>query len=68
MEESNQDGYRTLGWIINESEQGLFLVVADELAQADIIDVYSRGTVKIYNYKEHPGSYSFLDLKILYSL
>jgi hypothetical protein len=31
MAKINQEEYKTLGWIINKSEQGLFLVVADEI-------------------------------------
>lgn len=63
MSESKQEGYRTLGWIINESEQGLFLVVADEDIQKEIVDVYRQGAVNIYNYKRNPGAYSFRDLQ-----
>ena len=40
MSRSEQEGYRTLGWIINRSEQGLFLVVADEVVQEDIVRDY----------------------------
>ena len=63
MSESNQEGYQTLGWIINKSEYGLFLVIADEEMQNEIARVYRRGMVRIYDYKEHPKAYSFLDLK-----
>ena len=44
MSDSNQEGYRSLGWIINKSEQGLFLVVADEMTQKEIVNIYSEGT------------------------
>ena len=63
MSESNQEGYRTLGWIINKSKQGLFLVVADELIQSEIVEVYRRGMVGIYDYKRCPGEYSFQNLQ-----
>lgn len=63
MEENSQEGYKTLGWIIEKSEQGLFLVVADEMMQKEIVDIYRKGTVKIYDYKRHPGGYSFYDLQ-----
>lgn len=63
MPESNREGYRTLAWIINESEQGLFLVVADEETQKDIAGRYSQGAVGIYDYKRHPGAYSFQKLQ-----
>ena len=59
MAESNQEGYRTLGWIVNKSEQGLYLVVADEPVQKEIVEIYRRGTVEIYDYKRYPGAYSF---------
>ena len=39
MPDSNQEGYRTLGWIINKSEQGLFLVIAEEEIQQEIVGI-----------------------------
>ena len=63
MREHDQEGYQTLGWIINKSEQGLYLVVADEDTQKEIVDIYRRGAVKVYDYKRHPGAYSFRDLQ-----
>ena len=63
MSDRNQEGYKTLGWIINQSEQGLFLVVADEEIQREIIEVYRHGLAGVYDYKRHPGSYSFRDLE-----
>lgn len=63
MLESNQEGYRTLGWIINKSEQGMFLVIADEHIQSEIIRIYRQGAVSVYDYKRHPGAYSFHDLQ-----
>ena len=63
MSESNQEGYQTLGWIMNKSEYGLFLVVADETIQKEIISIYRQGMIGIYDYKEHPESYSFHSLK-----
>ena len=42
MMDSNQEGYRTLGWIINKSEQGLFLVIAEEEIQREIVEMYYR--------------------------
>lgn len=59
MSESNQEGYRSIGWIINKSEQGLFVVVADETLQKEIIGIYGQGAVGIYDYKQQPGEYSF---------
>ncbi|MCI9127938.1 MAG: tetratricopeptide repeat protein [Eubacterium sp.] len=63
MSESNQEGYQTLGWIINKSEQGLFIVVADEIVQKEIVDIYRQGAVGIYDYKQHLKEYSFRDLQ-----
>ena len=63
MRESNQEGYRTLGWIINKSEQGLYLVVAGEKIQQEIVGFYRRGAVEIFDYKNTPGTYSFHDLQ-----
>jgi len=59
MSESNQEGYRTLGWIMAKSEQGLFLAVADEAIQSEIMNIYRNGLVGIYDYRRHPGDYSF---------
>lgn len=59
MTESNQEGYRTLGWILSKSEQGLFLAVAEEGIQKEIVNIYRNGLVGIYDYKRHPGEYSF---------
>lgn len=63
MSESNQEGYQTLGWIINESEYGLFLVVADEHIQEEIVEVYRQGMIGVYDYRQNPGEYSFQKLK-----
>ena len=63
MTKGNQEEYRTIGWIINESEQGLYLVIADETVQKEIAEIYRQGAVEIYDYKRHPGEYSFRDLQ-----
>ena len=63
MSETNQEGYQTLGWIINESEYGFYLVVADEQIQEEIADVYRLGAVEIYDCKKNPGEYSFQKLR-----
>ena len=63
MEESNQEGYQTLGWIINKSEYGLYLVIADETIQKEIVEIYQKGKIGIYDYKQHQETYSFHNLK-----
>lgn len=63
MVESNQEGYQTLGWIINQSEDGLFLAVADETIQQEIVDIYRGGMIGVYNYKRRQGSFSFQELQ-----
>ena len=63
MPERSQEVCQTIGWIINKSESGLYLVVADEKYQQKIAAIYSRGAVGIYDYKCHPGKYSFVELK-----
>lgn len=55
----NQDEYQTLGWIINQSEQGLYLAIADEEIQQEIIGAYRHEIVGIYDYRQYPGAYSF---------
>ncbi len=63
MSEGNQEGYQTLGWIINRSESGIFLVIADEEMQKEIANIYMQGQTGIYDYKRYPGSYSFTVLR-----
>ena len=62
MAESNQEGYQTIGWIINKSEEGLFLVIANEDTQQEIAGIYGEGMVGVYDYKKHPANYSFKEL------
>ncbi len=38
-------------------------MVADERVQKEIVDVYRRGRVEIYDYRRYPGAYSFLELQ-----
>lgn len=59
MKECNQEGYQTLEWIMNVSDDGLFLAIADEMIQNEIINFYHDGGVGIYNYQQHSGGYSF---------
>ena len=40
-------------------EQGLFLVITDETMQSEIARIYRKGAVEIYDYRQHPGGYSF---------
>ena len=44
MSKTGQEGYQTLGWILNESEQGLYLAVADEKTHArrSLMDLYKN--------------------------
>ena len=63
MLESRQEGYRTLGWIVNKSEQGIYLAVADEEMQGEIVRIYRQGAVGVYDYMRHPGAYSFRNLQ-----
>ena len=63
MSENRQDGFQTLGWIINNSEQGLYLVVAEEQMQKEIVGIYRKGAVEVYDYKQRPGAYIFRDLQ-----
>lgn len=63
MNEKNQEGYRSLDWIMNESDQGLFLVVADERIQSEMMRFYERGAVEVYDCRQHPGEYFFRNLQ-----
>lgn len=57
--ESSEGGYRTLRWITEQSEQGLFLAVADEEKQKEIAEHYKGKAVGIYDCALHPGPYFF---------
>ncbi len=59
MTERNQEGYQTLDWVLSHSEQGFYLVVAQEEVQKEILSVYRQSPVGIYDYREHPGPYAF---------
>lgn len=60
MESSNQYAYQTIGNIINHSEKGLFLLIAEEEEQKEIKSIYRNSGVKIFDYKEQGGiHYSF---------
>ncbi len=41
-----QDEYLSIGWIINQSENGLFLIIADAQMQEEIINIYKRKNVQ----------------------
>ncbi len=59
MKEHNQEEYRTLDWIMAQSEKGIYLVVAEEAVQEEIVDCYKGRKTGIYDYKINPGAYSF---------
>ena len=40
MEENNQEGYQELGWIINKSEEGIFLVIASAVPKRDRLHMF----------------------------
>lgn len=50
MIDGMEEGYRTLDWIINKSEQGLYLVVADEKMQKEIVETYRCRAVKYIDF------------------
>lgn len=45
----NQEEYQTLEWIIEKSEHGMFLVVADEKTQEEIAQIYGREKAAVYS-------------------
>ena len=59
MSESNRESYQTLEWAVTKSETGLFLVIADEEIQEEIVETYRESAVKIFDYREYPEVYSY---------
>ena len=59
MSESNRESYQTLEWAVTKSETGLFLVIADEEIQEEIVETYRESAVKIFDYRQYPEVYSF---------
>ena len=53
------DGYRSLGWILNHSEEGFFFLIASEKTQNEVVGRYSGSNVAIFDYKKTRGPYSF---------
>ena len=63
MQEDKNDGYGTLEWIFSQSEEGLFLAVAGEPKQKEVMAYFADRRAGIYDCKEHSGTYMFRDLK-----
>lgn len=63
MAEDKKDGYGTLEWIISQSEEGMFLAVAGEPRQKEIMAYFADRPVGIYDCMQHSGTYMFRDLK-----
>lgn len=59
MSESNRESYETLEWVVDKSEAGLFLVIAEEKVQDEIAEAYRDSAVKIFDYRQYPEVYSF---------
>ena len=63
MQDDKNDGYGTLEWIFSQSEEGLFLAVAGEPKQKEVMAYFADRRAGIYDCKEHSGTYKFRDLK-----
>ena len=59
MNNPNADSYRSLGWILNNSEDGLFFLITTEKMQQEVISHYAASNVAICDYKQHSSGYSF---------
>ena len=53
MQEDKNDGYGTLEWIFSQSEEGLFLAVAGEPKQKEVMAYFADRRAGIYDCKEH---------------
>lgn len=62
MSVNNEEAYQTLEWIISQSEEGLFLAVAEEPVQKDVIAYFRNKQTAIYDYRYHSESYTFHSL------
>ncbi len=63
MPKDNKDDYQTLEWIVGQSEEGLFLAVAKEAKQKEMMAYFAGKQVGIYDCKQHSENYMFRDLK-----
>ena len=63
MPNSNADSYLSLGWILNNSEDGIFFLIATEKMQQEVVSHYITANVAIYDYKQRIGNYSFNTLE-----
>ncbi len=59
MLKNHQEEYQTLEWILTTSEDGFFLVVADEHIQKEIVEKYQGKQIGIYDCKQYQKGYSF---------
>lgn len=63
MLKNHQEEYQTLEWIVTTSEDGFFLVVADEHIQEEIVENYQEEMIGIYDCKQYKKGYSFQSLE-----
>ena len=59
MEHLNADSYNSIGWILNDSDDGFYFVVASEKAQQEVVEQYASPNIAIYDYKKSGVTYSF---------
>lgn len=63
MLKNHQEEYQTLEWIVTTSEDGFFLIVADEYIQREIVKNYQGKQIGIYDCKQYQKGYSFQSLE-----
>ena len=63
MKTENQDEYKTIGWILDHSDEGFFFLVASEQAQRGVVSRYANASVAVLDYKKTQSRYTFLELE-----
>ena len=58
MSHPNADSYQTIGWILNQSNEGFYLIIASERMQQEVAALYADSNVALYDYKKELGAYS----------
>ncbi len=59
MSDSDVDAYKSIEWIMSHSDEGFYFLIATERKQQEIVGQYADSNIAIYDYKKHPGGYSF---------
>ena len=59
MSLQNIEGYKSIAWILDYSAEGIFLLIASEKAQAEVVERYRASNAAVLDCKVGMGAYSF---------